>query len=489
VTEALEQQTATSEILRVISSSPTDVQPVFETIAQRAKRLCDARECGVFRFDGALIHLVAQADTSASWAQALRSAFPRPPGRGSMTARAVLTRSVVHVADVLADPEFDLAEAARASGIRSVLSVPILRDGEIVGVITVDRRQPQPFLETQIALVKTFAAQAVIAIENVRLFSELQARNRDVTEALEQQMATGEILRVIASSPTDLQPVLDAMAESAARLCTAYDASILRVDGDVLRLVAHYGPIANPLGLAVPAIRGTVTGCTVLDRRMVQVADVQAETQEFPEGSTFARDLGHRTLLSVPLLREGIAIGAIGVRRTEVQPFTDKQVALLQTFADQAVIAIENVRLFKELEARTQELTRSVGELTALGEVGRALSSTLDLETVLQTIVLRANQLAGTAGCTIWEYDEPREEFRLRVSHYADEADAAALQGVDRVTTIRKGLGGDDAGDGAPSTSAGQRHRCRGRRGESHPAPAHRGRPSCAARRTAAERR
>src|SRR4029450_12337343 len=200
--EALEQQMATSEILGVISQSPTDVQPVFDTIAARAKRLCDARECAVFRFDGELIHLAAQADTDAAWAKALRSAFPRPPGRGSVTARAIQTRSLVHIPDVQADPEFELTEAARASSIRSTLSVPMIREGEVIGATTWDRRDPKPFLDKQIGLVKTFADQAVIAIENVRLFNELEGRNRDLT-------ATSEILRVISGVQTDAQPGFD----------------------------------------------------------------------------------------------------------------------------------------------------------------------------------------------------------------------------------------------------------------------------------------
>src|SRR5262245_34253228 len=178
LSEALEQQTATGEILRVISSSPTNIQPVFETIATRAKQLCDARECAVFRFDGELIHLVAQADTGAAWANALRSAFPRPPGRGSMTARAIQTRCVVHIPDALMDPEFELTDAARASGVRTTLSVPMIREGEVIGAITVDRGEPKPFLDKQIRLVKIFADQAVIAIENVRLFTGLQEKHR-----------------------------------------------------------------------------------------------------------------------------------------------------------------------------------------------------------------------------------------------------------------------------------------------------------------------
>src|SRR5262245_14570490 len=190
-------------------------------------------------------------------------------------------------------------------------------------------------------------------------------------EALEQQAATSKILELISSSPTDLQLVLDAMAESAARLCGAYDAVILQLDGDVLRVVAHHGPIPGSRGLSVPVVRGTVGGRTVLDRTTVHVADLQAEVAEFPEGSTAARVRGHRTILSVPLLREGAAIGAIHLRRTEVQPFTDKETELLQTFADQAVIAIENVRLFTELQTSNRELRTALDKQTATSDILR----------------------------------------------------------------------------------------------------------------------
>src|SRR5215467_11130324 len=214
----------------------------------------------------------------------------------------------------------------------------------------------------------------------------LETLRRELAEAREQQAATSEILCVIASSPNDVQPVFDAIARSVARLCEAFDVMVLRVDGDVLRLVAHHGPI--PAG-DVPLHRGTLGGRTIIDRRLLHIRDLQTEVDEFPEGSALARERGHRTTLSVPLLRENVAIGNIQVRRDEVRPFSENQIKLLQTFADQAVIAIENVRLFQELQQRTSELVRSVDELKALGEVGQAVSSTLDLQTVLSTIVGR----------------------------------------------------------------------------------------------------
>jgi signal transduction histidine kinase len=230
--------------------------------------------------------------------------------------------------------------------------------------------------------------------------------------------------------------VLDTVVRSAARFCGAYDACIFRLDGDHLRLDAHHGPVTQSDGLLLP-MKGSVGGRTVLERQVIHVADLPAETAEFPEAAANARRLGFRAILSVPLVREGVTIGAIQLRRPESVPFTDKQVSLLQTFADQAVIAIENARLFNELRARTAELTQSVEQLTALGEVSRAVTSTLDVETVLDTIVSRATQLAGADGCAISEYDDATELFHVRATHGID----SVLVGTFRTTPLRKGEG------------------------------------------------
>ena len=299
-----------------------------------------------------------------------------------------------------------------------MLATPLLREDVAIGVIGLRRTEIRPFTDKQIALLNTFADQAVIAIENVRLFQELK-------ESLEQQTATSEILGVIARSPTDIQPVLNTVAANAARLCEATDAQIRLIEGDASRLVASFGNVPAPEFR--PTIPGSVSGRAIFNRETVHVHDLQEATKnEFPE-SVGAR-FGVRTMLCTPMLREGTPIGVITVRRTEVRPFSDKQIKLLETFADQAVIAIENVRLFKELDERTNELTRSVGELKALGEVSQAVSSTLDLETVLTRIVSHAVQLSGTDGGAIYEYDEPSEEFHLRATDHMEEELINALR-------------------------------------------------------------
>ncbi len=250
--EALEQQTATSEILRVISASPTDVQPVFDAIATAATALCAAENAGVFLYDGTLIHFAAHHNWTVKDLDAIRQVFPRPPGPGTVTARAILTRAVAHTVDVAADPEYEIRGFVD-EGFHAILSVPMLREGDPIGAISVTRREAVGFTDRQIALLQTFANQAVIAIENVRLFNETK-------EALEQQTATAEILRVISSSPTDLEPVLEAVTESAARLCDAEDVSILEEDGGVFRVAAFRGARQLQAIEGTPISRGSVAG-------------------------------------------------------------------------------------------------------------------------------------------------------------------------------------------------------------------------------------
>ncbi len=436
--ESLEQQTATSEILGVIASSPTDIQPVLETLAENAARVCGATDALIFRIEGDVLRVVA-AHGAGVFGMVIGEAISI--ARDSVTGRAVYERQTVHIEDLQAAeeeiPETSIRARRTGSGSRTMLATPLLREGTPIGAIMIRRTEVRPFSDQQIKLLETFADQAVIAIENVRLFNELQSRNRDLTEALEQQTATSEILRVIASSPTNIQPVLDVVAENAARLCDANDALIHRIDGEFLKRVANYGPLAAELGGGPLANnRGSIPGRAVIDRQTIHIHDLAAEPEDdLP--AAFARRLSVRTVLVTPLLREGVPIGTIMIRRVEVRPFSEKQIALLKTFADQAVIAIENVRLFQELEARTRELARSVGELRALGEVGQAVSSTLDLQTVLSTIVGHAVQLSGTNGGVIYEYDEAAEEFLLRASYRIEEEVVEAL----RATPVRPSQG------------------------------------------------
>ena len=436
ITEALEQQTATSEILRVIASSPTDIQPVLDVVAENAARLCEASDGLIYRQAENRVHLAARFGDIPVPPE------PMPISRGFVGGRAMVDRKTIHVHDVSIENETEYPDARRLqriAGARTVLGTPLLRQGEPIGSIVIRRQEVRPFTDEHIKLLETFADQAVIAIENVRLFNELDTRNRQLTQALEQQTATSEILGVIASSPTDIQPVLNAVAENATRLCDAKDVSIGLVEGDVLKVVASHGTMARwwP-DEGVPINRGSVTGRTIVDRQPIHVHDLAAESdEEFPLGKIYQKRGGHRTNLGIPLLREGISIGVIAIRRMEVRPFSDEQIALLKTFADQAVIAIENVRLFQELEARTRELAQSVGELKALGEVGQAVSSTLDLQTVLSTIVGRAVQLSRTDCGIIYEFDEPTREFHLRASYQMEEE----LVNAYRATPLRLGEG------------------------------------------------
>jgi GAF domain-containing protein len=364
LTEALQQQTATADVLKVISRSAFDLHTVLETLVRSAVELSGAKRGVVFLRDGDLFRFQAisySAEASLEWIQFLRE-NPQKAGRNSAIARSIASGEIVCVPDVLADTEINMP-ATSLAGIRAVLAVPLLRDGKVEGIMALSRPTPGPFNARQIDLVQTFADQAVIAIENVRLFDEVQARTRDLSEALTYQTGSSNILKVIASSPTDVGPVLKAIVESACELCEVDDAVVHLREGDELRYAAHHGSI--PSGLQNRAInRNFVTGRSVVDKVPIHLGDVlSAEGAEFPEAQEMSRRIGSRTLLSVPLLREGESIGAIVLRRTEVRPFSEKQISLLQTFADQAVIAIGNVRLFDEVQARTRELSQSLDEL------------------------------------------------------------------------------------------------------------------------------
>ncbi|MEP7058865.1 MAG: GAF domain-containing protein, partial [Caldimonas sp.] len=352
--EALEQQTATAEILQVISRSPTDVQPVFDAICERAMTLCEARIGGVTRFDGELVHLVAFHGASNEASEGMRAAFPMPVGRGAITARAILERAPVQIADVLTDPDYALKDATRLAGYRSNLAVPMLRDGQVVGSIAVCREEPGIFPDKLVRLLQTFADQAVIAIENVRLFNETR-------EALERQTATAEVLQVISGSVADTAPVFDKILDSCERLFAATTLGIYLIDdagmlhkggfrGDSLGAVGAVGG-AFPRPLA-----GTATAIAVRERRVVHYPDVLAAADAPAPLRRIAETVGTFSIAFAPMLWEERGVGAIQVSRDPPDPFNDKELALLKTFADQAVIAIQNSRLFNEIQAKSREL-------------------------------------------------------------------------------------------------------------------------------------
>src|SRR5262245_13700444 len=347
--ESLEQQTATSEILRVISSSPTDVQPVFDTIVRSATRLCRAVAAAVFVTDGRTLYEPANYGGAPEALAAARARYPRPLDRETASGTAILMRSLVHVPDVQEPSATEFAAFARRVGreigFRSLLSVPMLREGEAVGAINVTRSDPGLFSDTEVALLKTFADQAVIAIENVRLFKELESRNSDLTRALDQQTATGDILRVIAGSRTDVQPVFEAIVRNAARLCGGANAALFRTDGQTIEHPAHWG--ASPDAYAevvrryypMPLNRWTQQGQAMLERAVVYLEDSEAPSTP-PLLRDVARRLGFRSQVTIPMLRDDQPVGAITVARTQPGRFEDAEIALLQSFADQAVIAI-----------------------------------------------------------------------------------------------------------------------------------------------------
>ena len=419
--EALERQTATGEILSVISRSQTDVQPVFDTIAKNALRLCNGNFSVVGCIDGSVIRLAALHNVLPEDAEKVRRAWPVAVDSETVTARSVRDRAVVQVRDVKDDARYQLGGLAASLNYRSALGVPILRDGQPVGAIGITRSQPGEFPPEQVALLKAFADQAVIAIENVRLFKELQARNAEITAALEQQTATAEVLKVISRSTFDLETVLQTLTDNTAMLCRATRGAMFRRDGDVYRLAATYN-VTSELreynqSHPVVADRATISGRSLMEKRPVHVHDVLADS-EYQWGDA-QRAGNYRTVLAVPLLREGEPIGTIALMRDAVDPFSEQEIALVTTFADQAGIAIENVRLFKELQARNADVTESLNQQTATAEVLKVISrSTFDLQPVLETLVENAQRLCDATTGLFFRFDG--EVFRLEVAHNAN---------------------------------------------------------------------
>jgi signal transduction histidine kinase len=360
LSESLQQQTATADVLKVISRSTFDLQAVLDTLVDSAARLCEADMAQILRPIKAGYYVAARYGFSPEYIEHHKT-LTFAPGRGSLTGRVLLEGKAVQIPDVLADPEYSNPEPQRLGGYRTHLGVPLLREGSPIGVILVSRRTVRPFDEKHIELVTTFADQAVIAIENVRLFDEVQARTRDLSESLQQQTATADVLKVISRSTFDLKVVLNTLVESAARLCEADMASIARQKGTNYHLVATHGfpPGYSEYIETLPMApgQGSLTGRVLLEGKPVLIIDVLAD----PEYAMVEAQKkgGYRTTLAVPLLREGNPIGVLHLFRTVVRPFTDKQIELVETFADQAVIAIENVRLFDEIQDKSRQLEQA----------------------------------------------------------------------------------------------------------------------------------
>jgi GAF domain-containing protein len=397
LSEALEQQTATSEVLRVISSSPGELEPVFQAMLEKATRICQAKFGALFLYENGVIRVPAQFDLPP----ALAEHFSKRQGQqlipGTTIDQIIRTKRAVHIPDLRETSQGLSSPAASLAGARSYLAIPLLKDGDVIGAIAIYRQEVQPFTDKQIALVQNFAAQAVIAIENTRLLNELRQRTDDLSEALEQQTATSEVLKVVSSSPGELEPAFNAMLANATRVCEAKFGVLYLFEGDRFRAVALHGSAppsfveARRRHPVLPVISGTALGRVVATKQAVQIADVQAEpAYRGSEAHIIGVEMGGlRTVLSVPMLKEGELIGAFNLCRQEVRSFTDKQIELVTNFAAQAVIAIENTRLFNELR-------QSLEQQTATSDVLRVISSSPgELEPVFQAMLENAVRVCG----------------------------------------------------------------------------------------------
>jgi GAF domain-containing protein len=353
--ESLQQQTATSEVLGVISASPGELEPVFQTMLANATRICEASFANLVSYDGNVFRRTALHNAPQAWV--LDWQGDPVIQRSAPIYQLANAKQVIHIADLTA--EYANERITKLAGARTLLMVPMFKENELIGAVGIYRQEVRPFTDRQIELVKNFAAQAVIAIENARLLNELR-------ESLQQQTATADVLKVISRSVFDLRPVLDTLVETAARLCNGDGAGLTMYEGEVYRYVAIYAPPQTALGKYFYTLlrnrtfapgRDTIAGRTALEGKVVHVADLAADPEfSISEAVAVAKV---RTCLGVPLLRDNVVIGTIAVTRERVEPFTERQIELVQTFADQAVIAIENVRLFDEIQEKSRQLAEA----------------------------------------------------------------------------------------------------------------------------------